>query len=279
MDYEKLYYAIINKALRKQITGQRFKGDGVYYESHHIKPRSLGGLDDERNLVLLTAKEHYLCHWLLVKRYDVKSLERKKMIKAWYIMAAVGKTKRPKRNMNVYAKYRNEMGETMSAAQSGKRNSQYGKHWYTSIDTGESKNFFEKPNDRWIEGRNWFNNEGKNIYDIKTKTLYDFGQQQRSLKNNLKDKKNAVKINCYDPYRKKFITVPEWIYLRGLETAKKRWNEYHSGNFCQIKEYAKKLGMTSNAISNMFIKYIPLFAKQKKKFNFSSNKALINVFE
>ena len=69
MNYEKLYYAIINKALRKELSGQRWKGDGNYYEKHHIKPRSLNGSDKDNNLVLLTAKEHYLCHWLLVKLY------------------------------------------------------------------------------------------------------------------------------------------------------------------------------------------------------------------
>lgn len=45
MNYEKIYYAIINKALRKELSGQRWKGDGNYYEKHHIKPRSLEGTD------------------------------------------------------------------------------------------------------------------------------------------------------------------------------------------------------------------------------------------
>ena len=39
----------------------------TYTETHHIKPRSLGGSDDIDNLVELTAREHFICHWLLVK--------------------------------------------------------------------------------------------------------------------------------------------------------------------------------------------------------------------
>ena len=38
-----------------------------YFERHHIVPRCLGGLDNKDNLVLLTGREHYICHWLLWK--------------------------------------------------------------------------------------------------------------------------------------------------------------------------------------------------------------------
>jgi hypothetical protein len=61
--YSRLYAAIIHNAN----TSVRSKGFDIYYEKHHIIPRSLGGTDHGDNLVLLTAKEHYLCHRLLVK--------------------------------------------------------------------------------------------------------------------------------------------------------------------------------------------------------------------
>jgi hypothetical protein len=50
----------------------RFKGDGNYYESHHIVPRWMGGTDSDDNLVLLTAREHYLAHYLLFLHYKDK---------------------------------------------------------------------------------------------------------------------------------------------------------------------------------------------------------------
>lgn len=44
-----------------------------YKERHHIIPQSLGGTDDKNNLVDLTAREHFICHWLLVKMYTGES--------------------------------------------------------------------------------------------------------------------------------------------------------------------------------------------------------------
>lgn len=62
MNYKKIYNQIIKKAKSEN----RCKNDGTYYELHHIKPKCLGGKDNKQNLVLLTAKEHFLCHKLLV---------------------------------------------------------------------------------------------------------------------------------------------------------------------------------------------------------------------
>jgi hypothetical protein len=42
----------------------RTKGDGNYYERHHIVPKSESGSDEESNLVLLTLYEHILAHYL-----------------------------------------------------------------------------------------------------------------------------------------------------------------------------------------------------------------------
>ena len=38
-----------------------------YVEKHHIIPKSLGGSNSNTNLVKLTAREHFICHLLLVK--------------------------------------------------------------------------------------------------------------------------------------------------------------------------------------------------------------------
>lgn len=39
--------------------------DGQYYERHHIVMKSMGGEDSEENIVYLTAREHFIAHWLL----------------------------------------------------------------------------------------------------------------------------------------------------------------------------------------------------------------------
>lgn len=65
MDYFRLYYSFMSS--RKSMN--RLKGKGVYYEKHHIIPSCMGGNNNKENLVLLTAKEHFLAHRLLYKMY------------------------------------------------------------------------------------------------------------------------------------------------------------------------------------------------------------------
>lgn len=57
--YTKWYYSIINKAKNRITVG--------YTETHHIIPSSLGGSNNKENLVILTAKEHFVCHLLLTR--------------------------------------------------------------------------------------------------------------------------------------------------------------------------------------------------------------------
>ena len=72
MNYQKIYDSIISSALNRGLNKKILDG---YFEIHHIVPRCIGGSNDKSNLVLLTAREHYLCHWLLWKIHkDNKSL-------------------------------------------------------------------------------------------------------------------------------------------------------------------------------------------------------------
>lgn len=50
----------------------RTRFTGVYTETHHVVPKSLGGVNSPENLVKLTAREHFICHWLLTKMVDNK---------------------------------------------------------------------------------------------------------------------------------------------------------------------------------------------------------------
>lgn len=72
------YTAIYWRLIAKARAACRRKNKQVYYENHHIIPKSLGGDNGTNNLVLLTAKEHYLCHLLLVKMTSGKPLYRMK---------------------------------------------------------------------------------------------------------------------------------------------------------------------------------------------------------
>jgi len=65
MNYKEIYDNIIRKAQLEN----RIKGKEIYYEKHHIIPKCLKGNNEKSNLVLLTAKEHFICHKLLTKIY------------------------------------------------------------------------------------------------------------------------------------------------------------------------------------------------------------------
>lgn len=61
MDYKKHYQNLIYSRKNRMLV------EGEYYEKHHIIPKCLDGDDSEENLVVLTAREHYVAHWLLAK--------------------------------------------------------------------------------------------------------------------------------------------------------------------------------------------------------------------
>jgi hypothetical protein len=75
--YTTWYNNIIAKATNRKLVS--------YCEKHHIIPKSLGGNDLKENLVDLTAREHFVCHWLLTKM--VCSPHKEKMIYAVWMMA------------------------------------------------------------------------------------------------------------------------------------------------------------------------------------------------
>lgn len=76
--YSKIYYQIVDRAINRILEG--------YTEKHHIIPKSMGGSNTVENLVRLTAREHFICHWLLIKMTEGK--DRHKMINALRIMRA-----------------------------------------------------------------------------------------------------------------------------------------------------------------------------------------------
>lgn len=91
MNHQAIYDQIILKAK----ISNRLKNDGNYYERHHILPKSLGGSDHKDNLVLLTAKEHYLCHMLLIKIHQNDKINYIKCLRAFMMMKPKHYHKRP----------------------------------------------------------------------------------------------------------------------------------------------------------------------------------------
>lgn len=65
MNYMYHYQRLIQKRREFPITRK-----DCYCEKHHIIPKSLGGSDDQSNLIMLTAREHFIAHRLLLKHYQ-----------------------------------------------------------------------------------------------------------------------------------------------------------------------------------------------------------------
>jgi hypothetical protein len=80
MNYQKIYNQIINRAKTRQLEG--------YVEKHHVIPKCLGGKDNNKNIVQLTAREHFICHQLLVEIHPNES----KLKHALFLMS-IGKQK------------------------------------------------------------------------------------------------------------------------------------------------------------------------------------------
>ena len=100
----------------------------TYTESHHIVPRSLGGGDEPTNLVNLTAREHFICHWLLVKM--TTGQEHHKMLNALRMMRAkkTGQQRyTTKITARVYESIKQEYAELQSKQFTGSGNGFYGK--------------------------------------------------------------------------------------------------------------------------------------------------------
>ena len=111
--YSKLYYKITSNAKQRITEG--------YTELHHIIPQSMGGSNDKENLVDLTAREHFICHWLLIKMTEGK--DRSKMLYALNGMKAENKYQQryhTKITARVYEKYRIEHAHNHSETMKGK---------------------------------------------------------------------------------------------------------------------------------------------------------------
>lgn len=77
--YTKWYEQLVNKAKNRTLSGD------VYTETHHIVPHCISQDNSKDNLVVLTAREHYIAH-LLLWRMGMPSKWHNKMMMALWVM-------------------------------------------------------------------------------------------------------------------------------------------------------------------------------------------------
>lgn len=109
--YSKWYFNIIQNAS----DSTRSKKDR-YYESHHIIPKSFDGNNTRANLVLLTPREHFLCHLLLPKML-CDPIKAGKMVYAFFRM------KDKYKNSRMFDRFKTAYGKLIT----GENNKFFGK--------------------------------------------------------------------------------------------------------------------------------------------------------
>lgn len=116
MDYQVIYQSLVDRARDRKLSG--------YFEKHHVVPRCLGGTNDASNIVLLSAKEHFLAHRLLTRIYPTTK-------GIWYALIAMGRLpgfkakifaheREVAANMRKGFRFSSETKEKMSKAKLGK---------------------------------------------------------------------------------------------------------------------------------------------------------------
>jgi hypothetical protein len=131
MNHQQVYNSIIENA-RKQ---NRIRNNENYYEDHHIIPRCIGGDDSIKNKVLLTAREHFVCHKLLTYIYQGNY----KIYHAFHFMAFMNKRKYEISSRDY--EYAIELFRSIPVDHRGEKNTMYGKkHSKKSIEKNRISN-------------------------------------------------------------------------------------------------------------------------------------------
>lgn len=274
MNYQQIYVSIVLRAQYEASERKRNKKYlGAYYEVHHIIPKSLGGSNQKTNLAILTAREHFICHWLLIRIYPDGSTEQSKMLLALWRMRSISDDYIGKRYVNAKAyellrtKYSRAMSTMMSERQRGKRNSRYGSAWYTNSNDGSVICSKIELNYPWVKGRNLFRGEYNYL---------NFGDDGKSVARKVVSSKlcsrnsNQVSLNVYKAH----------VQQSAMSEIRKLWDVFHSGCYTSLGEWAKLHGVTYQAIRKRFKKYIPIFNERcKHGVCFSSDTNLIGVYE
>ena len=139
MDYKAIYDRLCSKAKSEN----RIKGNGVYYEAHHIIPKSLGGdglVTQDKwhpNIVLLTDKEHFLAHRLLCKIYP----NNNELRYAWWAMCNQ-EGPNQQRSYRPSARAYSEAKKLFIESYSGENHPLYGKGY---LQAGEKNPAYGKP--------------------------------------------------------------------------------------------------------------------------------------
>jgi 5-methylcytosine-specific restriction endonuclease McrA len=148
MNYEKIYFDIVSKARHEG----RVRGKDIYYEQHHITPKCMGGNNKKENLVLLTAKEHFIVHKILPLIYPQY---RKELSLALHRMT-FSTTEKMQRNYRIgareFERIRQEIAEVLSGDNNPFANKEHTQYVKNTISK-KAKERLSKPENHPLFGK------------------------------------------------------------------------------------------------------------------------------
>jgi hypothetical protein len=159
MDYKKIHDNLIERGKNRKLDG--------YVEKHHIIPKCMNGTNEPNNLVELTAREHFLVHWLLHEMYPENSDLRYAF---WSMCRNSDNQQRYKPSSRVYEYAKHKMLEIWQKFKPSDnqinsiKESLIGTKWYHKPDGRNLRTF---PNDPKIIEEGWLSGRfgGKSISD------------------------------------------------------------------------------------------------------------------
>jgi hypothetical protein len=178
--YTRWYYNTIENA---QIQGRIKSNIGEYYEYHHILPKSIfpkysSLIKNPWNGVLLTAKEHYICHALLCKM--TYNNEYYKMLFAFNCLSIQENKHQSRYTSRLYGSSKQNIIKTLKIINTGSKRSE------------ETKQKMRKP--RSLEGRQNIS-EGCKLKSTRRLSKSHKLKISNSNKNKLKTESHKLKIS------------------------------------------------------------------------------------
>lgn len=218
MNYRHIYMLVIEHAKSEEKLGLRKKGNGNYYERHHILPKSLFPLWTKRksNLVLLTAREHFFCHQLLTKIYPNSNM----LLALWYL-ANGDQNNICLKDSREYERLKIKVAEKLS---------QLNKGLYASFSEEKKKLIQEKKKQTIIANGTLPIGEKNGMYGKKWKDHPEWKHWNRSGKNNPNYGNHKLAGKNNPMYRK---NIKDYMTEEAYNDWLKKQSVSHIGLSCQ----------------------------------------------
>lgn len=241
MNYQKIYDSLVKKNHNFQ--------HGEYFESHHIRPKSIGGKDTEDNLVNLTAREHYIAHALLVKIAEIGGDKQAyyKMLYAFNCMrwGRVSCDRSFKFNSRLYQKLKQRYSSIRrELMKKGITNPSFGKSWIHNKKLKQSK-----------------------LWDMSVPIPdgWNIGRKITSWDSRLKPRKQPIKRlrTCRkQSSHKKRIKDKQQMILQKVELFTKMYNDYVQYGLQYVRDKYNYRKSQEN-LGMRFKRYVPNYDRKK----------------